>query len=124
MPGIIKRLIKSYLYCQDNREPGENPGRSGHCNQSSHLQIPLYEKASCLTYEKVQNMGIWRISSCICGILRNPDCKSGNLLRNVKVLPKKANITDTRTLSFLYGKEDHHPLRKKRVFLFKKGAGK
>ena len=85
--------------CQDNREPGENPGRSGHCDQLSLLRIPLYGKASCLMYEKVQKKGIfWRISPCICGILRNPGCKSGNLLRNVKVLPKKANITDARII--------------------------
>jgi hypothetical protein len=53
-------------------------------------------------YEKVQKKGIfWRISPCICGILRNPGCKPGNLLRNVKVLPKKANITDARLISYI-----------------------
>ena len=64
----------------DNREPGGIPGRSGHCNQSSHLRIPLYEKALCLMYEKVQNkdiygdylrvsvgfLGIWTVSQETC----------------------------------------------------------
>ena len=37
------------------REPGENPGRSGHCNQGAKRRNPLYAS----TYEKGRSVKIW-----------------------------------------------------------------